>query len=273
MIYSSNNTIYTFWKKYTVETDNVINITTQLVNYNLENEWTFNLNLILSNIKGLNNYDNMIYQEFEKLYSIAQQKISDIISSLSFNNTKSTYILLKTIIGRYYNISNFNINFNDLLLAIDYKNIGNIAPILLSDSNSSSDYRNLPNNIKYLNLLLDNYTYLKSLQDTAYVNLISINANLEIVDEMKNLTPVDLTNVYYLIAMELVNNIINAFNLKISMNSFLILWRNCVSIRLYKKFLQFYQSTFLNKKLTDYNNNRNLTFYYSITPSNLFSCR
>ena len=256
MLYSTNNLIYTFWKKYEVTNGNQINSNININITNASNEWTENLNNFLITTFNTTIINNIIFREFIKVYSITEQQINNIFFQLTFNNVTSLYINLKTILSRFNDVPNYQLNFNNTYLATKYTNP---SPDPSSDPNPiTSSYNN------------DNFEYLQNIEINKYPTLLK--TELDFTNEMNNLTPIDLQNVYGLIANDVVNLELALLNSDRSRGliSFLVLWRNTVMNRLYKNFLDIRHHVMNNNELLNYNTTRQLTLYHTINPSNLY---
>jgi RNAse (barnase) inhibitor barstar len=245
MMYSTPDITFTFWKKYNTVNNNEINKNIVISKHNTDNEWTENVKTVLTKMISLNSLNNQILETFIKTYSITQQEIINLFDNLDLTDAQGIYILLKTILRRFNNI-NSQLNFNNFYSATKY------------ETNIESLYNN------------DNFEYLKSQEENAYTKLNKLFVKLDTADEMNNLTPVDLINIYSIIANDFINTSKISLNLNKQEVSFLILWRNCVNIRLYKNYLEFYKKTFKNNDLKDYLDERKVTFYHSITPANMY---
>ena len=246
MLYSSNDILMTFWKKYSTTYNNNINNNIIINNNNLENEWTDNIKLYLSKYCGVINIKNQIFDNFNKLYIFTFQEIINEFNLFTLKDPIYIYTQLKTIISRFYKIPNNQLNFNNYFLATKYPDI---------------------NYELYYNS--DNYNYVYNIEENKYPKLNKLPNKLS-SDEMSNLTFVNLQNIYSIIANDLINTLISSLNLNNGMISFLILWRNIINIRLYKQHIDYYNNISNNSKIKNIGNERELTLFYSITPCNLF---
>jgi hypothetical protein len=268
LLYPSNDIIFTFWNKYT--TDSLQSNTNITNNYNQITEWDNNLNIYLNKINKTINTNHLIFDTFKYNYNNSQQNIASIMSNLKYNDINTIYIKLKTILGRYYNSSKDLLNFNDYINTINYNYVVDSNLLInLDTTNTESDYLQLPLFVQNMNLNNNNFSYLLKNETTNYSKLNATYINLDTNDEMNNLTPVDLINIYMIIAQETVNNVISLLNFNPPMINFMIFWLNTLNGRLYKKFLDFYSNLTSNGKLFDNANNRNITLYYSITGANM----
>ena len=111
--------------------------------------------------------------------------------------------------------------------------------------------------------------YLQNIETNKYSTLLK--TELDHTNEMNNLTPIDLQNVYGLIANDVVNLELAVLGSDRSRGliSFLVLWRNTVINRLYRNFLDIRPQVMNNNELLNYNTTRQLALYHTINPSNL----
>lgn len=245
MLYGSSDLVFSFWKKYDILDDNEINTNIINTDTHFVDEWNQNIIMYAKKIFNTNNLKNHIFEKYKNEYSSAEEKINNIFSNLSFENPKELYIKSKIILSRFYEIPNTQLNFNDYFLATKYNT-------------------NIIDSYNY-----DNYVSLKKYETNKYKTLLNNYDSLD-TNEMNNLTPVDIQNIYANIAIDVVNLAFTVSNLTNSLKSFFILWQNSVISRLYKRFLDTYRLVKNNGELFDLSNNRKLKFYYSIFPSNLY---
>lgn len=246
LLFADPTLMFTFWKKYTVTTDNNINNNILINETNFQTEWHQNLNDIMIKLFDTNNLSNLLYEELVSAYSIAEERIKKIFLNLSLVDPTDIYIRLKTILSRYTNVPNKMVNFNNSFLVTKY-----------DDGDTYVSNYNADTYITAYNAQVDLYPLLES-------NSSTLNAN-----EMNNLTPINLENIYILITNDLVELMFNLDTMSLGLKSFLILWRNTITNRLYRKFLDFYNKTLINNGLINITK-RELTLYYSISPSNMF---
>ncbi len=233
-IYSNN--LFTFWKKYETGQNNTINNNVSINNYNSEIEWKNNLISNLNEIVKISNLNNIILDKFIKQYYNIENSILSLFANLNIVNKQEIYIKLKTIITRFLNIPNNQVNFNDYYL---------------------SSYQS------------DNFIYQYNFELNKYSSLIKVSQNLN-TNEANNLTPVNLHHIFIIMAQEIIKENLN-LSIDKSLTSFLILWKNIVTDRLYKNFINNKTNIYNNYQLFDNNNDRKLTFFYSLDPSNLFN--
>lgn len=239
-LYSNNNFIYTFWKKYNVVQFNEINLNSIVSDTNSITNWKNNFDNKMNIIFETNNIQNIIFTEYKFNYNLAEQNINSIFKNLHITDPKTLYIKLKTIIDRFTIIPNSQINFNEGYLATYYT--GNIEQSYNSDNYTSS-----------LNKTTNTYSTLKSTSTTLSET------------ESENLRPVDMINIFSVVANDILTYEFDIVKTTNSLKSFIVLWRNVITLRLYNHYLDTHnQSSQVNDP------NRKLAFYYSIDPSNLY---
>ena len=244
LIFSSTDNIFSFWKKYNLGEFN--NIETSDDNIRDNNEWNENLNnLVLEYLPA--NIKNQILDTFKMEFNTTQDKITEVFTNTEFANTKNLYIKLKNILSRFYQIPYYQLNYNDFYLATKY-----------TDDSVIEQYNN------------DNYIQTLNQEIKKYPELESVNNKLN-ANEMENITPVDLLNIYGIVTEEMITEINSLTGTNKAITSFLILWKNSVYNILYKRYLDTYLLAKNNAKLYDYSSTRLLTLYYSIYPKNTFS--
>ena len=248
MLYGPSNLIFIFWKKYNILDKNDVNFNIKVLDNNFINDWQQNLTKFMFEITGSSQIKNQIYETIKNNYYTAEKQIGNLFNSLEFDYPKKLYYELKTIINRFYSIPNYQLNFNDHYLATKYQN-----------DKVLSEYQN------------DNYAYCSNTEQLKYPNLISEYKKLDTENEMNNLIPIDLENIYGLISEKIIESSFNLIDLNRPLQSFYILWKNSIYNRLYKKYIDTYPLIKSNGALYDFTNDRKLSFYYSIYPSNLLS--
>lgn len=252
LLYSDTNLSFTFWKKYKVQDKNIVNKNIPITQTNFPNEWKQNLNKLLNDIFETTQINNTIFDKFQNSFFLIESEIKNIFQKMDLDDPKKIYILLKNIHNRFYEIPNFQLNFNE-----------NYFGTLYQSDDFGTAYS------KYQN---DNYIERLNSQTNTYSELNSLFDKLDQTDIRNNLIPVDLENIYGVLARE-ITRILFDLNLSRGLKSFLIFWRNNVFSRLFKKYLDINNiiNPGGNNAVTDYTSNRNMTFYHSIFPSNFFS--
>ena len=235
-LYSNNNYIFTFYKKYKVIKFNEIDVNTIIDDTNVLTNWQVILNNKLSIIFNTTQITNIILREFKIAYNILEQSINSYFKNLNLIDPQLLYVKLKTIMDRYTYIPNNQINFNDGYYA--------------SYSTDINSYK------------LDNYAYCSDITQSNYSILNTINLS---TNDILNLRPVNIINIFSVISNEIAGYDIFKTGETKGIMSFFILWRNVVNIRLYNNFLDT-QSQSSQVNIHDYN----LALYYSIDPSNLY---
>jgi hypothetical protein len=191
----SSNIIFTFWKKYNIGYNNEINNLIINANYNFYTEWLSNFNFFLNKYINDNYIKNNILDNFYNLYTLTNFNLTNDYLNLSFSNPKLLFIKLKVIFNRFYNSNNqiyfpnFQINFNDYFKIYFYNN-----------------------DINNINYNLDNFKNL-ILNQTNNYNLLNSSFDTILPDESKNIVPVDLQNIFYLIAYDLIDSLYSNTNL------------------------------------------------------------
>lgn len=246
MLYGPNDLLFSFWKKYNILNNNVINTTVPNNDHNFINEWRENMNKFVSRYLDDINLKNPIYESLINSYLTTEQYIYNTFNTLKITDPTNFYIRLKVYFDRFYEIPNYQLNFNDHYMVTKY-----------TDTLVDLLYKN------------DNYNYLKQKGVENYPTLIN-NFDYLSTDERSNLTPIDLQNTFALIADDILELEFSISDLSLANKSFLILWRNSVVNRLYKRYLDINTYVKNNGELFDYSGNRKLSLYYSIYPSNLY---
>ena len=245
MLYSDNKIIYTFWKKYPVLENNNINENVIISNVNFETEWENNINFLINEILSTHNIKSIILDELKNKYYILEDYISNLFTNLHFENPKDIYIKLKIYLSRFFSVPNIQLNFAEYYMPYKYP------------TNIQTSYNN------------DLYnTYLIN-ENNIYPNLNKFS-NTVPAKEMEYLTPVDLENIYAVIAEEVLSISLKLTVINSAIKSFLIFWRNLVVDRLYKKFIDNYSRTIVNPKFID-SPIRNLSYYFTFNPGNMIT--
>jgi hypothetical protein len=247
LLFATPDLNFTFWKKYVVSTNNTVNKSILLDETHYMNEWQDNINKYVFQLFNSNNINNIIFEKLKSLYLIAEEKISNIFSNLNLDNPSDIYAKLKTFLTRYYLIPYQQINFNNYYMATKYE---------------STNLTTMFNN--------DEYYFNSTNEATKYPDLITNINNLD-NNEMNNMTPVDMVYIYNLITMDVINLLFQNNNVNKGFKSPIILWRNTITNRTYRKFLDEYNSVVKNGHMISPINDRKFTLYYSITPSNFFT--
>ena len=247
IIYSST-TNYVFWKKTNIGNNNEPNLNVNNNETNFINEWKENINSLMNEIVGTVSIKNPIYEKLVSNYYISEKQIKNIFNKLILTNVKDMYIKLKLFMNRFYTIPNYQVNFNHGYINSKY-----------TDGQVKTLYNN------------DNYEQSYIIEQDKYSLLNSTFSSLDADNEMNNLTPVDIQNIYGIYAEDLVNLEFDLIKLNRGLKSMFVLWKNTIINRLYKRFLDTYTLNKNNGGLFDSGTNRKLTLYYSLYPSNLLN--
>ncbi len=247
IIYSTS-TNYVFWKKTNIGDNNEPNLNINNEETNLINEWKENINTLLEEVLGQISIKNPIYEKLINNYYITEEQIKNIFNEVKLSDVKDIYIKLKLFMNRFYKIPNYQLSFNNGYINSKY-----------TDNQVVDLYNN------------DNYEKCYSKE---YINYPLLKSNVDTIDtnnEMNNLTPVDIQNIFGVFAEDLVKLEFELINLNRGLKSMFILWKNCVFCRLYKRFLDTYSYVKFNSVLFDNDSNRKLSLYYSLYPSNSYN--
>jgi hypothetical protein len=181
------------------------------------------------------NINNIILDELFNTFFGIENYIVNLFNNFTLSNPKNIYIKLKTFMSRFYSVPNNKLNF---VVSTKY------------------DYNT------------DSYEQQIIIETKKYQQLKKIN--IDLLNEMNNLTPVNLENIFAIIAEDILNIIINIDKINNSTKSFIIFWRNLVVDRLYKKFIDIYQQIHTNPDFTD-SNIRKLSYYFAFNPGNIIT--
>lgn len=225
-IYPKLFNTFTFWTKINLLENNVPNQNYINNTFNTFGEWETNFNNTFDS--HLLNLKLQLSDIYKRNYSICQNNIIQLFSTLVISDPANLFIILSTFINNY-DLTTTNINFDD------YNSLMNTNLIA-----------------KKINEQLNNYS-----------NLNIVNANIyKIPNISKYLTiyPVDLMVIYPYLAYKLVDKIIS--DLYFDDNIFLVYWRNKINNYYFLNYRQFDSKNIINNNLYDsLELNRKLTFY------------
>ena len=239
---NTNVKTYTFWKKYTVGLNNIVNNNTVYTNNNYFLEWKKRFDFYRETSYGI--YESLQLQIYQK-YKDCGQNIIYLFNSLEISGKEKLWCTLKAFYNQMTdNVTNvicfedhFNPNSTTLYLQQNIQNIyQNVYSKLLNKSNLNTSWTNF--------------------DDPAYIQ------------------PVDLSLIYPYLSYNFINLLVNSNDF--DNYHFLVLWRNKITIALSYRVAynldNYYsekvntnslQNTFLN--LNDYGEtNKSLTFYHNI---------
>jgi hypothetical protein len=241
MIYSNNDLLFTFWKKYDVIGDNAINFNSQVNETNFTNEWTQMLYFVQNETLKTNSFNNIIYDEFYQRYSTCEKNINNLYKNFDFIDYKTFYSKLKVFMERFLAIPKYCVNFSSEYFPFKYTNI--------------SEYEQ------------DDYT-------VQVVNAINkyplLNVNSKDADAvlMNNLVPVNLELAFCAFVEDFVE-IVRKYSWLGKPNiSFISFWKNCVCDLIYKNFIDNYYRIKANPALIESEGQYKLT-YYSVSYTHL----
>ena len=239
---------YTFWKKYELGLNNIVDNTAFISTNNYFLEWT--KRFILYNDTSYGNYEKLdvqIYDSFKQQYSICEQNILFLFNSMQVQEEEKIWCILKT----FYN------QFTD-----------NTTNIICFE-----DHFNPNSNLLYLDVKINDFF------ENVYPTLLktsNLNTTWSTFDDPTYIQPVDLVLSYPYLCYKFINSIINLNDF--NDYHFFLLWRNKITIAYF--FRNAYnldnyisektndnglQNTFL--ELNDYSqtkSNKKLTFYHNI---------
>jgi hypothetical protein len=217
---------FTFWKKYNLLENNVVNIGYINNTFNTFGEWTKNLNTTFDS--HLLNSKLQLFEIYKKKYSLVQNSIIQNFNLLEISNPTNLFIILSTFINQY-DLTTNQINFDD------YNSITNTNLLDQKINEQLNNYSNLS---------------IKNADIYALPNII----------KYLTIYPVDLMVIYPYLSYKLVDKLIS--NLYFKDNTFLILWRNKINNYYFLNYRQFDNANLNNSELYDLTElNRKLTFY------------
>jgi len=232
---------YTFWKKYQLTINNLVDTSVIVPDTNYFLEWKSKVNVYQNS-----SFDNLeISEKFKKSYFGTEQTINTLFNTLNITDTERFWCTLKVFYNQFTDNTTNTICFDDYFnpnsttLNLNYninKYFENVYSTLNTDSNLNSSWSNF-----------DDPTYIQ---------------------------PVDLTLIYPYLAYKLTDAVVNQqlFN----DYTFFVTWRNKINIAYFfrigenldnyyseKVSTNSFQNTFLT--LNDYDQKtKNLTFYHNI---------
>ena len=232
---------YTFWKKYQLSIDNLVDTNIVVADTNYFLEWKSKINLYQSI-----SFDNLeISNKYKKNYFNTEQTINNIFNTLDVTDTERTWCILKVFYNQFTDNTTNTICFDDHF-------------------NPNSTTLNLNYNIS---------TYFQNVYTTLNTDS-NLNSSWSNFDDPTYIQPVDLALIYPYLAYKLTDAVVNQqlFN----DYHFFVLWRNKITIAYFfrlgenldnyhseKTSTNTFQNTFLN--LNDYDQkNKNLAFYHNI---------
>ena len=240
--FSKNVKSFTFWKKYNLGTDNVVNENVINGSYNFTLEWVQRFKIYNNTSYGnLEIVNSQLFNKYVEKYNQCEIDIKTLYNQLDIINKEKTWCTLKVCFEQF--LSKTNICFNDYY-----------------DPSSKK---------------LDEFII--ELYQTNYTKLITI-PNLK--NDWSNfedplfIQPVDLDLLYVYLSYKLTETIINT-NIFLNYH-FLVLWRNKINVAFYFRTVDNLDNYYLDKtntnplqnvffELNDYNQiSKNLTFFHNI---------
>ena len=236
---------FTFWKKYELGTNNIVNDDVKIGKYNFFLEWSKRFNIYRSTSYGDNEIiESQIFEHFQEKYNQCEIDIRALYNQIEIIDKEKLWCILKVFLEKFLNNDKKNICFDD--------------------------YYNQNSTDKLQNKISDLY-------EDAYASKLTI-PNLK--DDWSNfdsasyIQPVDLDLLYLYLAYLLTDSIVN---LNIFDNyHFLVLWRNKINIGFFFRTADNLDNYKLDKtninplqnvffELNDYNEvSKKLTFFHNI---------
>ena len=245
-VFTTRVKTFTFWKKYQLGLNNIVDSTVIISSNNYFLEWNKRFNFYKETSYG--NYEKLeleIYETFLKKYSLCEQNILYLFNSIQINNKEKIWCILKSFYNQFTDNNTNKICFDDHF-----------------STGSSAIYLN--NTIE--NLFQNTYSTL--------LTKSNLNATWSTFDDPSYIQPVDLATIYPYLAYKYIDIIINANDF--NDYHFMIMWRNKITIAIFFRLannLDNYnlektednslQNTFLELNDSGQTNKR-LTFYHNI---------
>ena len=209
--FTTNIKSFTFWKKYNLFKNNIVNNELPILSNNYFLEWLNRFNFY--KLTSYGDYEKLnieIYNKFIKKYNECETNINLLFNTIDIKEKEKLWAILYTISLRFNNKDNL---FNSLY-----------NKICFNDNDNSRSLTSLsPDYIKIDNEISKNY----QLYDTFLTN-INLKENLTNFDQYGYIQPVDLSLIYVYLCYKYLDLIINN-NIFINYH-FLVLWRNKINI-------------------------------------------
>jgi hypothetical protein len=255
--FSSQVKSYTFWKKYNLGLNNLVNNDLPYLSYNYFLEWINRFDIYKKTSYGdFAKLNTQIYDEFYKKYLECETNLNLLFNTIDFEQKEKFWCILYTIYLRCNNKDNASQPLNKICF----------------DDFFINDIENYtPSNLK----LIENE--ISTLYETKYKSLSTVpnlKATWENFDEYGYIQPVDLALTYVYLCYKFVELIVN--NNLFSDYHFLVLWRNKINIAYFFRLADNLDNYNVDKtttnplqnvfySLNDYNeSDKKLTFYHNI---------
>jgi len=244
--FTSNVKSFTFWKKYSLNTNNIVNTSKTISQLNYSLEWSKRFSIYNTTSYGdLNSLELEIYNEFLVNYNNCEISIKTLYNTLSLGEKEKTWCILKVFYERFTDTINPKICFDDYFMDID-------GSILLENTILS---------------------YYQNIYPTLSINS-TMKADWSNFDDSGHIQPVDLNLMYLYLLYNYVDSIIKTTFF--SDTFFLVLLRNKINIAYYFRLADNLDNYKIDKTLTNSLQNvfyemndygqpiKNLTFYQNI---------
>ena len=243
-LFTKNVKSYTFWKKYQLDVNNLVNNNVINDTFNFFIEWGKRFNIY--NTTSFGDYDTIkaqIYEIFLEKYNQCELDIKSLYNQINIINKENLWCTLNVFLMNFYNNTKNNICFDDY-----YNPSGNLL-----QNSITNLFENIYPTLYTTPNLKDNWS---NFYDPQYIQ------------------PVELDLLYLFLAYNLTENLINLNNF--NNYHFLVLWRNKINIALFFRSADNLDNYNLDKQnisplqnvffeLNDYSSiTKSLTFYHNI---------
>ena len=231
---SKYDNIFTFWKKYTLTYENIIDDAYQIEDFNSNSEWKTNFNTYFEGLLNVNEVDIPLLNKLLMSYYLAEELIKQKIDTLVISNTKKIWTELFTFSERFNNIGNYsNETFDD--------NMYN------QDDNFYINFKDFDSYITSQNSI-DSRTEYKNRTESNYLDFTSNHS--------------DLFNIYSVCVYDFFYNIDNENLIDEDHRHFLLWFRNKINNYVYLRYNRI-------KKIRTYTNlDSNLSLYVNLDIQN-----
>ena len=256
--FTTNVKSFTFWKKYNLTTNNIVNNDIPITSYNYFLEWVNRFDYYKKTSYG--NYEKLnieIYDKFVKKYNECETNITLLFNTINIKQKEKFWCILYAIYLRFNNKDALTnpldkICFDDFFIT----NNSNNQTLKFIENEISDIYEN-----NYKNFLIDK----------------NIDITQTKFDKYTYIQPVDMTLIYIYLCYKYLELVVN--NNIFNDNHFLVLWRNKINIGYFFRTIDNLDNYSTDQgtptepnslknvfySLHDYNEDtRKLTFYHNI---------
>ena len=253
--FTTNVKSFTFWKKYNLITDNIVNNDIPITTYNYFLEWINRFDYYKKTSYG--DYEKLnieIYDKFVKKYNECETNITLLFNIIDIKQKEKFWCILYAIYLRFNNKDTPSNILNKICF----------DDFFITDTSNSPDLKFIENEIS-------------SIYQTNYKNLLiktNIKATWLDFDEYGYIQPVDMALTYVYLCYKYLELIVN--NNIFNDNHFLVLWRNKINIAYFFRSIDNLDNYYLDYDITnplknvfyslhDYNeDDKKLSFYHNI---------